>query len=98
PVLYWAIPAGIAVLIAGAGLFGYQRIRASFRQALRSELQTLLDADKEALRIWIDSQCRTAEMLAARPAVAESAANVIAAGAGATTRGATGETAKLVAA
>ena len=55
-------------------------IRDSFRKSLKSELQTLLDADKEALKIWIDSKCRMAEMIEARPPVKDAAAKVVALG------------------
>jgi hypothetical protein len=73
PVLFWAVPLGIAVVIGVAGLFGYRVIRNSFHESLRNELQTLLDADKEALRIWVDSQRRLAVMVVARAAVTEAA-------------------------
>jgi eukaryotic-like serine/threonine-protein kinase len=78
------IPLGIAVLIGGVGYFGYRSILDSFRQGLREQMQTLLDADKEALRIWVDSKCRIADMIASRPAVAEAATRVVAMGENAT--------------
>jgi eukaryotic-like serine/threonine-protein kinase len=73
PPLYWAVPLAVAVVIGVAGAFGYRIIRDSFRDDLKSELQTLLDANKEALLIWVDSQRRLAEILVARPPVTEAA-------------------------
>jgi hypothetical protein len=84
PALFWIVPASIAVLIAVAGVVGYRMIRDSFRTALESQLKTLLDAKKEALRLWIEAQCRTAEMLAAQPAVRENAGKLITLGSSAT--------------
>jgi hypothetical protein len=81
---YWVIPLLIAVLIGGVGFLGNRLIRDSFRKGLKSEMQTLLAADKEALKIWIDSRCRMAEMIASRPSVKEASTKVVALGENAT--------------
>src|SRR5262249_52303227 len=56
PRRYWVIPLAVAALIGAVGIVGYRVIRESFRTQLRNEIQTLLDADKEALSGWVDAK------------------------------------------
>ncbi len=65
------IPAAIALLIVVVGAFGHRAARDSLRTSLQRELDSVLRADADALRLWIDLQCRTAEKIAAASGTAE---------------------------
>jgi hypothetical protein len=51
----WWIPLVFGVLFAAVGIFSYRALERSTHGSLRQELETLLDADVEALRVWVDA-------------------------------------------
>lgn len=50
------MPLVTAVAVAVAGYFVYQRIEGSLHRLLREQLQTILTAEVEALRLWVEQQ------------------------------------------
>lgn len=59
------MPLITAVAVAVAGFFVYQRVERNLHRLLREQLQTVLTAEVEALRLWVEQQ-RTATENAAR--------------------------------
>jgi hypothetical protein len=61
----WIWPLLAAPLIALFGYYVYASVEASLRDGVREELKAVLNADLEALRIWMNIQQQTAQSLAA---------------------------------
>ena len=60
----WTWPLIAAVLLGCLGWWVNRSVESAMRQQLISELKTFLDADAEALRVWMDSQRISAELVA----------------------------------
>src|SRR5206468_2380825 len=60
----WAWPIIAAVLLGGAGWWVYTAVEGAMRQQRVSELTTILGADVAALRVWMQDQESTAELIA----------------------------------
>lgn len=58
------IPLVVVALMGGVGLYAYQELARSTRAQLERELSTILEADVEALRIWVENE-KAAVMTAA---------------------------------
>lgn len=67
----WAWPVIAAILLLIVGVFVGGLVESSVKQTMAEQLQTILDADVEALRIWMDGQQLTAEAFAAADDVRE---------------------------
>jgi hypothetical protein len=61
----WWIPLVVILLMGGVGIYAYRAIERSTRAQLTRELETILHADIEALRLWITSQKAVARAEAA---------------------------------
>ncbi len=64
---FWLFPALFAVLLGAAGWTSYRALERNTQERLRNELQTILDADVTALRIWLEIQQTVAQVEAADP-------------------------------
>ncbi len=65
----WIVPLLIAVLVAGFGWWGHERVRSTIRQELRAQLNATLNANVTALEIWTTNQLKLAGALASEPSV-----------------------------
>lgn len=61
------MPLVTAVVVAAVGFFIYQRIERNLHRLLQEQLQTILTAEVEALRLWRDQQVVTAQNAAREP-------------------------------
>jgi len=61
----WAWPLIAAVILGTAGLLVHRSVERAMRSQREAELTTILNADVEALRVWMTEQGRNAELLAA---------------------------------
>ncbi|MFN0053242.1 MAG: serine/threonine protein kinase [Planctomycetales bacterium] len=61
----WIWPLVAALLLAAGGYAVRQRVESALKRAIAAELQTLLDADVAALRIWMQLQEANAQTVAA---------------------------------
>ena len=59
----WAWPVIAAVILASVGLWTNHSVESAMRDRRAAELTTILEADVEALREWMKTQLRTAELL-----------------------------------
>ena len=66
-----------ALLILGVGWWSLNAVRGTLEESLRSELKTTLDANVTALDIWIQTQLRTATLLATDPTLRDPANAVL---------------------
>ncbi|MBM4269016.1 MAG: serine/threonine protein kinase [Deltaproteobacteria bacterium] len=66
-------PLVTALVVAIAGWLVYQRVAASLDRLLRDQLETVLEADVEALMLWVDQQRMAAERAAGDERVREHA-------------------------
>jgi hypothetical protein len=60
----WAWPLIAAVILGTAGLLVHRSVERAMRDQREAELTTILNADVEALRVWMTEQARNAEQLA----------------------------------
>jgi hypothetical protein len=73
----WIWPLLAAPLIAAFGYYVYASVEHSLRQSVREELLAVLNADLEALRIWMNIQQQTAQTLAGERRVMSVAGQLI---------------------
>ena len=69
----WTVPLVVAVMVAGLGWWGNQRLRETVRDDLRSDLSSTLHANVMALEIWTTNQMKLATALAEEPDLRASA-------------------------
>src|SRR3989442_593973 len=60
----WAWPLIPAVILGGTGLLVHRSVERAMSKQRAAELTTILNADVEALRVWMVEQGRNAELLA----------------------------------
>jgi C4-dicarboxylate-specific signal transduction histidine kinase len=60
----WIVLLVIAVLVAGFGWWGSNRVRRSIAEDLQQQLQTVLNANVTALEIWMTNQQKLATAIA----------------------------------
>jgi hypothetical protein len=65
----WLYPLLATLVVATVGGWAYHALEDSLQRHVREELQTILDADVEALKIWMDFHLGTAKRLAADPQI-----------------------------
>ena len=63
----WVLPLLLALLVGGVGWWADRELRRALQEELRDDLQSALDADVTALRIWMENQKRIATSLADEP-------------------------------
>lgn len=63
----WMVPLVMATLVAGVGWWAHRQVRHAVEQELRQDLQSTLEANVNALEIWMLDQKRTVESLAEEP-------------------------------
>src|SRR5918993_2974962 len=71
----WAWPLIAAVVLGTAGFLVHRSVERAMRAQREAELTTILNADVEALRVWMTEQGRNADLVAAderlQPPIAE---------------------------
>src|SRR5262249_25305592 len=65
----WIVPLAAATVVVAVGWWAHQTVQRGLKQALRGELQAILDADVAALQYWMRSQQGIAETAAGDPRV-----------------------------
>jgi len=60
----WAWPLIAAAILGGAGFLVHRSVEAAMRRQREAELTTILNADVEALRVWMVEQGRNAALVA----------------------------------
>jgi serine/threonine protein kinase len=65
----WLYPLLATLVVAAVGAWAYHALEDSLRTDMREELQTILDADVKALKIWMHFHLATVRTLAADPQV-----------------------------
>ncbi len=68
---FWWIPLVVVVLIGGVGVYAYRAIEHSTREQLERELGTILEADIQALHLWMENQKAVVRAEASRSDLAE---------------------------
>lgn len=63
----WMVPLVMAALVAGVGWWAHRQVRHAVEQELRQDLQSALEANVNALEIWMGDQKRTVQALAEEP-------------------------------
>ncbi|MHC4135366.1 MAG: protein kinase domain-containing protein [Planctomycetota bacterium] len=63
----WLYPLLATLVVAAVGAWAYRTLEDSLQTHVREELQTILDADVAALRIWMNFHLATVKKLAADP-------------------------------
>jgi hypothetical protein len=72
----WLYPLLATLVVAAIGAWAYHALEDSLQTHVREELQTILDADVEALKIWMDFHLGTAKRLAADPQIRDLASQL----------------------
>ena len=75
---HWVWPLIAAILLSVIGYTTRRAVEGSMKAKLAAELQTILNADVEALRIWLAAQEANARVAAARPEVVAAARDLLA--------------------
>ena len=65
------IPLVVVALMGGVGVYAYQELEESTHAQLERELGTILRADVEALRLWVENQKAAVMIEAARADLVE---------------------------
>jgi len=65
----WLYPLLATLVVAAIGAWAYRALEDSLQTHVREELQTILDADVEGLRIWMDLHLAAAKRLASDPRI-----------------------------
>lgn len=71
------LPLAAAVLIAGVGVWTRHQVRQATEGELRAGLQTVLNANVEALQIWMHNQERLAGLIASEPGLRQAALRLV---------------------
>lgn len=75
-VRFWPIAAVVGLVLLG--FFLYRAVEGTLQEKLAGDLQTILNADVEALRIWLTTQKATAEALAENSEIEQLAHQLVA--------------------
>ncbi len=65
----WVFPVAMTVILAVVGYLSHATVERAMKDVLASKLETILNADVTALKIWLEKQESTVESVAAEPEV-----------------------------
>jgi hypothetical protein len=65
----WAIPLLFTIVVGGVGWRSFRTLEADTKAQLASQLQTILEADVTALRVWVETHRSVVEVVAQDPRV-----------------------------